>query len=161
MSQLSSLAENAYGTSFVTESGEVAKRLGISQEWLLAAMAWETGYPPGFVSKGPPWPVNHSDNGFGLIGFTPGKDKQGKPLPPQTMPQFPHTPLEQLADVEVHYRRWMSRLGISAFGSPEDLYLIVRGPYGIGQPDSFDMGGGLNKGQVLLIYRNYLKKVGL
>jgi hypothetical protein len=55
----------------------------------------------------------------------------------------------------------MSTLRITAFQSPEDLYLITRGPYGIGKPDSFDMGAGLNKGQVLAIYRSYLRQVGL
>jgi|ERR1035437_915049 hypothetical protein len=161
MSLLSDRAEKAYGTNFVNEAAAVAGRLGISAEWLLAAMAWETGWPPGFKSHGPPWPTNPSDNGFGLIGFTPSKDRNGHPLPPQTMSQWPHGPLEQLADVESHYRGWMRTLGISAFQSPADLYLITRGPYGIGKPDSFDMGGGLNKGQVLTIYRGYLRQVGL
>ena len=103
MSLFSSRAEGAYGKEFVREAAAVATRLGVPSEWLLAAMAWETGWPPGFKSKGPPWPVNPGDNGFGLIGFTPGKDKQGHPFPPQTLPQFFRGPVEQLADVESHY----------------------------------------------------------
>ena len=47
--------------------------------------------------------------------------------------------MEQLPLVEQHYRVWMNKLGISEFQTPEDLYLIVRGPYGIGEPDSFNM----------------------
>jgi hypothetical protein len=161
VSLLSSRAEGAYGKEFVREAAAVATRLGVPSEWLLAAMAWETGWPPGFKSKGPPWPVNPGDNGFGLIGFTPGKDKQGHPFPPQTLPQFFRGPVEQLADVESHYRGWMRRLGVSTFQVPEDFYIITRGPYGIGKPDSYPMGGGLNKGQVLTIYRSYLRQVGL
>src|ERR1022692_2302436 len=102
MSLLSDRAEQAYSKKFVDESAAVAKRLVLPTDWLLAAMAWETGWPPGFAATFPPWPVNHKDNGFGLIGFTPGKDKDGRPLPPQTMPQWPHGPVEQLADVESH-----------------------------------------------------------
>ena len=86
MSLLSDRAEKAYGTNFVNEAAAVAGRLGISAEWLLAAMAWETGWPPGFKSNGPPWPTNPSDNGFGLIGFTPGKDRNGHPCLPRQCP---------------------------------------------------------------------------
>jgi hypothetical protein len=81
MSLLSDRAEKAYGKKFVDESTAVAGRLGISAEWLLAAMAWETGWPPGFKSNGPPWPENPSDHGFGLIGFT---RKRG--TPPRSFP---------------------------------------------------------------------------
>ena len=48
-----------------------------------------------------------------------------------------------------------------AFKSPEELYLIVRGPYGIGKPDTYKMGAGLTKGQVVKIYRTYLKQLGV
>lgn len=143
---LSQEAERAYGPNFVPKATAVASKLGIPLEWLLAAIYWETTH---FKSKGPPWPVNPGDKGGGLIGFTPLK---GHPA------EFKN-PVEQLDFVEQHYRYWMTNLKISRFGSPEDLYLIVRGPYGIGQPDSFNMGGGLNKGQVLKIYRGYLTTV--
>jgi len=148
MSLLLQKAERAYGPTFVLTSTGVSGRLSIPLDWLLAAICWETGQ---FASKGPPWPVNKSDGGGGLIGFTPLK---GHPA------EF-KGPVEQLALVEQHYRKWMSTLKIATFQSPEDLYLVVRGPYGIGQPDSFNMGGGLNKGEVLKIYRGYLAKEGI
>ncbi|MEW6209062.1 MAG: hypothetical protein AB1631_11895 [Acidobacteriota bacterium] len=145
---LSSKAETAYGYEFVRVAGEVCTRLGIPLNWLLAAICWETSQ---FKANGPPWPVNKGDGGGGLIGFTPLK---GHPA------EF-KGPVEQLPLVEQYYRKWMTTLKITKFQSPEDLYLIVRGPYGIGKPDSFDMGGGINKGQVLKIYRNYLAKEGV
>jgi hypothetical protein len=145
---LASEATAAYGQDFVPVAEQVCGRLGIPVQWLLAAIYWETTH---FKANGPPWPRNKSDGGGGLIGFTPLKGH----------PAENKGPVEQLPLVEQHYRYWMSKLKISKFQSPEDLYLIVRGPYGIGQPDSFNMGGGLNKGQVLKIYRDYLTTVGI
>jgi hypothetical protein len=139
-------AERAYGPTFVPKAKEVCLRLGIPLDWLLAAMYWETTH---FKSKGPPWPVNKGDGGGGLIGFTPLK---GHPA------EF-KGPVEQLDFVEQHYRTWMKKLNIPSFTSAEDLYLIVRGPYGIGKPDTYNMGGGKNEGQVLKIYRAYLSTV--
>jgi hypothetical protein len=164
MSLLSDRAQASYGAKFKKGAARVAKNLGVPTDWLLAAMAWETGWPPGFKSNGPPWPLNPGgDNGFGLIGFTPPKDKDGHALPPQTMPQWPHGPVEQLDDVENHYNFWMQKLGITAFRFSEDFYLITRGPAAIGQPDSYSkgLGDGKNKGQVLAIYRSYLKAVNV
>jgi hypothetical protein len=143
---LSDEAEKAYGPDFVPKAKITCLRLGIPLDWLLAAIYWETGH---FSSNGPPWPRNKRDGGGGLIGFTPLK---GHPA------EFAG-PVEQLDFLEQHYRKWMTTLKITSFGSAEDLYLIVRGPYGIGKPDSFNMGGGLNKGQVLKIYRAYLATV--
>jgi hypothetical protein len=145
---LSSDAEAAYGPLFVPKAQLVSVKLGIPLDWLLAAISWET---TGFKAKGPTWPTNKRDGGGGLIGFTPIK---GHPA------EF-KGPVEQLDFVEAHYRGWMTKLKISNFKSPEDLYLIVRGPYGIGQPDSFNMGGGLNKGQVINIYKPFLARVGV
>jgi hypothetical protein len=138
-------AAAAYGWDFVKKSEQVSANLGIPREWLLAAICWETTQ---FQAIGPPWPLNKGDGGGGLIGFTPLKGH-----PAETM-----TPVQQLDLVEQHYRKWMTALKITAFKSPEDLYLIVRGPGGIGQPDSYYMGAGINKGQVLKIYREFLQR---
>ena len=142
---LADKAAAAYGSEFVKRSQQVSANLGIPNEWLLAAICWETTQ---FQAIGPPWPVNKHDGGGGLIGFTPLK---GHPA------EF-KGPVEQLDLVEQHYRKWMKVLKIASFKSAEDLYLIVRGPYGIGKPDSFNMGAGLNKGQVVKIYRSYLAR---
>lgn len=141
-------ATTAYGNGFVPKALLVATRLGFPLEWLLAAIYWETTH---FKANGPPWPTNKKDGGGGLIGFTPLK---GHPA------EFKR-PVDQLDFVEKHYRYWMTKLKITAFSSAEDLYLVVRGPYGIGKPDTFSMGGGLNKGAVLKIYRQYLTTVGI
>lgn len=145
---LLSKAERAYGSQFIMTSRAVCTRLGIPLDWLLAAICWETTQ---FSATGPTWPLNKSDGGGGLIGFTP---LRGHPA------EF-MGPVDQLAEVEKHYRRWMATLRISTFPSPEDLYLIVRGPYGIGQPDTFNMGAGYTKGQVLKIYRDHLSREGV
>jgi hypothetical protein len=141
-------AETAYGASFVPTARVVCARLAIPLDWLLAAIYWETTH---FKAHGPVWPTNPSDGGGGLIGFTPLRGHPAEHM----------GPVDQLAEVETHYRRWMGMLRISAFTTPEDLYLIVRGPYGIGKPDSFPMGGGLTKGDVLRIYRGYLRTLGV
>src|SRR5437588_4633540 len=145
---LSMKAELAYGSQFILTARAVSTRLAIPLDWLLAAICWETSQ---FKATGPPWPVNKKDGGGGLIGFTPLKGH-----PAEFM-----GPVDQLDQVEKHYRKWMTTLRISKFTSPEDLYLIVRGPYGIGQPDSFKMGGGLTKGEVVKIYQDYLRREGV
>jgi hypothetical protein len=145
---LSQKAEKAYGSDFVRKSLEVSANLGIPHDWLLAAIAWETTE---FQASGPPWPLNKSDGGGGLIGFTPLKGHAAESK----------GPVEQLELVEKHYRKWMTTLKITTFKSPEDLYLIVRGPYGIGKKDTYNMGAGLTKGDVVRIYRTYLVRQGV
>ena len=145
---LNSKAEAAYGKEFVRKANLTAQNLSVPANWLLAAICWETTQ---FKANGPVWPRNPSDGGGGLIGFTP---LHGHPA------EF-KTPTEQLDLVEAHYRYWMKKLNLTAFTTPEDLYLIVRGPYGIGKPDSFDMGAGLKKGDVLRIYRAFLVREGV
>lgn len=140
-------AAAAYGAAFVSKAATVAHRLFIPSDWLLAAICWETTQ---FKSNGPPWPLNRHDGGGGIIGFTPLRGHPTEKL----------GPVGQLDFVESYYRNWMKKLRITSFNSPEDLYLIVRGPYGIGKPDSFPMGGGLNKGQVVAIYRRFLAGEG-
>ncbi|HEY5283301.1 MAG TPA: hypothetical protein VIM14_10970 [Polyangia bacterium] len=145
---LQSKAEAAYGQAFVPKANEICARLGIPTTWVLAAICWETTQ---FKAKGPPWPKNKSDGGGGLIGFTPLKGH----------PAENKGPVAQLDCVEKHYRDWMKKLNLKQFNSPEELYLIVRGPYGIGKSDSFSMGAGRTKGEVLRIYRGYLQKEGI
>lgn len=145
---LSAKAALAYGPSFVTVAQQVCGRLGLPLNWLLAAIYWETTH---FAAKGPPWPLNPHDGGGGIIGFTPLRGRPAEHL----------DAVGQLPWVQQHYRFWMAKLHISSFQTPEDLYLVTRGPYGIGKPDSFPMGAGLNKGQVVSIYKAYLKTVGI
>ena len=142
---LSQKAESEYGAEFVRKSAVVSANLSVRHEWLLAAICWETGQ---FKANGPKWPVNGSDGGGGLIGFTPLKGH-----PAESM-----GPVEQLDLVEKYYRKWMTALKISSFASPEDFYLIIRGPSGVGKPDSFNMQAGINKGEVLKTYRAFLAR---
>jgi len=86
-----------------------------------------------------------------LIGFTPIKGHAA---------EF-KGPVAQLDLVEQYYRKWMTTLKITTFKSPDDLYLIVRGPYAIGKSDSFNMGAGLTKKDVARIYKTYLAKQGV
>jgi hypothetical protein len=145
---LSQKAEKAYGSDFVGKSQRVSASLAIPLDWLLAAIAWET---TDFKASGPPWPVNASDGGGGLIGFTPLKGHAAEFM----------GPVAQLDLVEQYYRKWMTTLKITTFEAPDDLYLIVRGPYGIGKPDSFNMGAGLTKKDVSRIYKTYLVRQGV
>jgi len=145
---LSQKAENAYGSDFVRKAQQVSASLGIPLDWLLAAIAWET---TDFKASGPPWPVNKGDGGGGLIGFTPIKGHAA---------EF-KGPVAQLDLVEQYYRKWMTTLKITTFKSPDDLYLIVRGPYAIGKSDSFNMGAGLTKKDVARIYKTYLARQGV
>ena len=140
---LAQKAAAAYGSEFVSKAELVAGNLGVPRDWLLAAIAWETTQ---FQANGPPWPRNGSDGGGGLIGFTPLKGH----------PAEMKGPVEQLDYVEKYYRKWMTALKITSFASAEDFYLIIRGPGGVGKPESFNMGAGLTKKDVLKIYRQHL-----
>jgi hypothetical protein len=55
----------------------------------------------------------------------------------------------------------MSKAGILKFSCPEDVYLVTRGPYGIGKSDRFNMGNGMTKGDVLKAYRAFLRREGV
>ena len=142
-------ARKAHGDEFVSKAREIAKRLNVPFEWFLAGMGWETG------GRGDPFGANLSkarnpkDGGGGLIGM------------PGTNPSLHKNALGQLDDVEHYLRHHMSLQGATRFETPEDFYVLIRGPYGFSQAYSYPMGDGKNKGQVLRIYRDVLDYWGV
>jgi hypothetical protein len=146
---LEARARAAHGAAFVSKARDIAQRLNVPFEWFLAGMGWETG------GRGDPFGANlrtarnPKDGGGGLIGM------------PGTNPSLRRNAIDQLDDVERYLRDHMTRQGATRFETPEDFYLLIRGPYGFSQAYSYPMGGGKNKGQVLQIYRGVLDQWGV
>lgn len=140
---IQALAKERYGSDFLQKLTQVATRLGLDPQKLLTVVAWETSR---FRAIGPPWPVNGTDGGGGLIGWTP-------------LSKYPKIavkgPVGQLDDLEAFYRGWMERLKLKPPLSMCDTYLVVRGPGGIGKGEDFDMGGGMTKGKVCRIISSF------
>jgi hypothetical protein len=155
-------AENAhwFGREFVNKSKTIADRLDVPVDWFLAAMSWETGNysaykGDGVFANGIHWAENPdpSDAGGGLFGWRHIRARTDLNV---------KNPVQQLDDAAQYLQGWIKRLHIPGFSRPDDFYVLVRGPAGLTQPDNddFDMGGGLNQGQVRDIYwKKHLTKL--
>jgi len=139
MSHYEQMAHDArgYGAPFVSKAMAVAGRLGMPYDWLLAAIALETG---DFSAVGPPWNSrNAKDNGAGIIGFTGVDGGAWEQM----------TPTEQLDLVERYYNRWKNEFGIATFRSPIESYWLVRGPWGLLMKPDDQVGDGKDRQWVI------------
>jgi hypothetical protein len=146
---LESKARSAFGDAFVDKAREVAGRVDVPFEWLLAGMGWETGSRSDPFSANLRTARNSKDGGGGLIGM------------PGTNPSLRKSAVGQLDDVRDYLLHQKRVQGATRFETPEDFYVLIRGPYGFRQAYSFPMGDGKNKGQVLQIYRGVMDDWGV
>ena len=142
-------AQKAFGNAFVSKSAEVARRVDVPLLWLLAGMGWEAGGRDDPFGADLRKARNLSDGGGGLIGM------------PGTSPSLHKDAVGQLDDVERYLLGHKARQHVTKFETPEDFYLLIRGPYGYSQAYSYPMGDDKNKGQVLKIYRGVLDYWGI
>lgn len=106
-------------SAFKTKVDQVASRLGISPNWLMAVMDLESGLSPSIT------------NSYGYTGLIQFGTDAAKEIGTTTSALRLMTRVQQMDYVEKYYKMWMQRLGISKLSDFIDTYLIVFYPTGI------------------------------
>ncbi len=104
---------------FKTKVDQVASRLGISPNWLMAVMDLESGLSPSIT------------NSYGYTGLIQFGSDAAREIGTTTTALRAMTRVQQMDYVEKYYRMWMSRLGINKLSDFIDTYLVVFYPTGI------------------------------
>lgn len=125
--ELEAQALQQHGPEFVQRVGEIAERLGVKPEWLLAVMKNESEMAPGAV--------NPDSGATGLIQFMPDT---AEGLGTTTAELGQMSALEQLEYVEKFYAP-----NAGKYSSGEDLYLGTFYPAATGKSDDYNIGGAL------------------
>jgi peptidoglycan hydrolase-like protein with peptidoglycan-binding domain len=123
--QLEALALQKHGPEFVQKVKEMATRLGVKPEWILAVMKNESGMDP--KARNP------SGGATGLIQFMPATAR-GLGTTTEALSKMSAT--EQLKYVEKYFAPFKGKIT-----SGTDLYMATFWPAGVGKPDSYNIGG--------------------
>lgn len=122
---LEKMALDKHGPEFLQKVKEMAGRLGVKPEWILAVMKNESGMST--TAKNP------NGGATGLIQFMPAT---AKGLGTTTEALSKMSAVEQLKYVEKYYAPYKGKIK-----SGTDLYMATFWPAGIGKPDSYNIGG--------------------
>lgn len=123
--ELERMALQKHGPEFVQKVRDMAGRLGVKPEWILAVMKNESGMDP--KARNP------NGGATGLIQFMPATAR-GLGTTTEALSRMSAT--EQLAYVEKYYAPFKGRIN-----SGTDLYLATFWPAAVGKPDSYNIGG--------------------
>jgi len=123
--QLEALALQKHGPEFVQKVKEMATRLGVKPEWILAVMKNESGMDP--KARNP------NGGATGLIQFMPATAR-GLGTSTEALSKMSAT--EQLKYVEKYYSSFKGQIK-----SGTDLYLATFWPAAVGKNDSYKIGG--------------------
>ena len=125
MSELIYSDHEAVDWAFHERVAQIADRLGIEADWLMACMAFETGLTFSPSVKNP------RSSATGLIQFM---SFTAKKLGTSTRALSKMTALEQLDYVEKYFRPWKGRLR-----SIEDVYMAILWPKAIGRSPDYPL----------------------
>lgn len=103
---------------------EIADDLGVCPDWIMAAMAFETG--ESFS------PSRRNAAGSGAVGLIQFMPQTAAAMGTTTAALAQMSAVEQLAFVERYFRPWRGRLD-----NIGDLYMAILWPAGIGHADSY------------------------
>ncbi len=106
-------------SAFKTKVDQVAARLGISPNWLMAVMDLESGLSPSIT------------NSYGYTGLIQFGADAAREIGTTTSALRAMSRVQQMDYVEKYYRMWMNRLGITRLSDFIDTYLVVFYPTGI------------------------------
>lgn len=123
--QLEAMALQKHGPEFVQKVKEMATRLGVKPEWILAVMKNEAGMDP--KARNP------NGGATGLIQFMPATAR-GLGTTTEALSKMSAT--EQLKYVEKYYSSFKGQIK-----SGTDLYLATFWPAAVGKSDSYKIGG--------------------
>jgi hypothetical protein len=123
--QLEAMALQKHGPEFVQKVKEMAGRLGVKPEWILAVMKNESGMDP--KARNP------AGGATGLIQFMPATAR-GLGTTTEALSRMSAT--EQLAYVEKYFSPFKGKIH-----SGTDLYMATFWPAGVGKPDEYKIGG--------------------
>lgn len=123
--KLEAEALQKHGPEFVQKVKEMATRLGVKPEWILAVMKNESGMST--TAKNP------NGGATGLIQFMPAT---ARGLGTTTEALSKMSAVEQLKYVEKYYAPFAGKIK-----SGTDLYMATFWPAGVGKPDSYNIGG--------------------
>ncbi|MDP1824069.1 MAG: peptidoglycan-binding protein [Archangium sp.] len=123
--ELEAMAVQKHGPEFLQKVKEMAARLGVKPEWVLAVMKNESGMST--TAKNP------NGGATGLIQFMPAT---ARGLGTTTEALSKMSALEQLKYVEKYYAPFKGKIN-----SGTDLYMATFWPAGVGKPDSYNIGG--------------------
>ncbi|MFO0594850.1 MAG: peptidoglycan-binding protein [Myxococcaceae bacterium] len=122
---LEAQALKMHGPEFVQKVKEMATRLGVKPEWILAVMKNESGMKPDAR--------NPNGGATGLIQFMPATAR-GLGTSTEALSKMSAT--EQLKYVEKYFTPFAGKIK-----SGSDLYMATFWPAGVGKPDSYNIGG--------------------
>lgn len=122
---LEAMALQKHGPEFVQKVNEMAGRLGVKPEWILAVMKNESGMST--TARNP------NGGATGLIQFMPAT---ARGLGTTTEALSKMSAVEQLKYVEKYFAPFKGKIH-----SGMDLYMATFWPAGVGKPDSYKIGG--------------------
>jgi len=123
--ELEAMALQKHGPEFVQKVKDMAGRLGVKPEWILAVMKNESNMST--TAKNP------NGGATGLIQFMPSTAK-GLGTTTEALSKMSAT--EQLTYVEKYFKPYAGKIK-----SGTDLYMATFWPAGVGKPDSYNIGG--------------------
>lgn len=123
--ELEAQATRMHGPEFTQRVREMATRLGVRPEWILAVMKNESGMDPRAR--------NANGGATGLIQFMPSTARS---LGTTTDALRNMSAMQQLNYVERFFQPFAGRIQ-----SGSDMYMATFWPAGVGKPDSYNIGG--------------------
>ena len=123
--ELEAMALQKHGPEFLQKVKDMAGRLGVKPEWILAVMKNESNMST--TAKNP------HGGATGLIQFMPAT---ARGLGTTTEALSKMSALEQLSYVEKYYTPFKGKIT-----SGTDMYMATFWPAGVGKPDSYNIGG--------------------
>ena len=123
---------SSYRIPFVKKVKEVASRLGINPNWLMAIMYWESArtFSPSIT------------NSLGYTGLIQFGSAAAQDLGTTTAILRSMSAVDQLDYVERYFKLWFKRLKITAPNTYVDTYLIVLFPVAVNKGYNFVIQSG-------------------
>ena len=123
--ELEAMALQKHGPEFLQKVKDMAGRLGVKPEWILAVMKNESNMST--TAKNP------NGGATGLIQFMPAT---ARGLGTTTEALSKMSAVEQLSYVEKYYAPFKGKIT-----NGTDMYMATFWPAGVGKPDSYNIGG--------------------
>lgn len=122
----------AYRVPFIAKVKDIASKLGMNPNWLMAIMYWESAhtFSPSIT------------NNLGYTGLIQFGSSAAKDLGVTTAQLRSMTAVQQLDYVYLYYKLWFKRLGITAADSYVSTYLITIFPAAVNKPLTFVIQAG-------------------